>query len=385
VAMGRRFSLAVGVAASVAVLAGCGSNSDSDSTNASTSGAGAASSVKQEASARVAEATKVPAFNGPTEPVDMASLKGKRVMILSGNNGVPFVAATAKAGEEAAKAAGFDVVSYDGKGQPSGWSKGIQQAVTQGMAGIFTVGVPPEVVKTALADAKKNNVPVINVFDLSSPDAPLEPEGLSASVTVDYAKDGSLLGDFIVANSDTDAPHVLVLGDASFPSVAAIQKGAVDQIKKLAPDAKIIEKNVPVSKLATNLAATVQTELRKDPEIKWIVADYDAEAIYIVPAVKQAGKANEVQVVGHDAVPQNLKWVQDGDVQTFDVGDPAGWGGWGGVDALARAILGMEQPDQNIPTAAFTKESLQGKDVENEDDLFGTAYRDAYLKLWGIQ
>jgi ABC-type sugar transport system substrate-binding protein len=384
--MGRRFTFAAGVAASIVVLAGCGSSSDSGSTNASTSGGGgASSSVKQEANDRIAAATKVPTFNGPTEPVDMASLKGKRVMILSGNNGVPFVAATAKGGADAAKAAGLDVVNYDGKGQPSGWSKGIQQAVTQGLAGVFTVGVPPEVVKTALADAKKNNVPVVNVFDLASPEAPLEPEGLTGSVTVDYAKDGSLMGDYIVANSDSDSPHVLVIGDASFPSVAAIQKGTVDQIKKLAPNAKIVEKNVPVSKLATGLPATVQTELRKDPDIKWVVSDYDAEAIYIVPAIKQAGKANDVKVVGHDAVPQNLKWVQAGDVQVFDVGDPATWGGWGGIDALARGMLGMEQQQQNIPTAAFTKESLAGKDPESEDDLFGTEYKDGYLKLWGLQ
>ncbi len=187
------------------------------------------------------------------------------------------------------------------------------------------------VVKSALAQAKKANIPVVDAFDLSSPSAPLSPPGLSGEHDGRLRARRACLGDYIVAHVGSTSPHVLVFGDSSFPSVASITGGAVSEVKKLLPNSTIISKNVPVGQIATQLGDLTQSSLRADPDIKWVVAGYDAEAICIVPAIQQAGLAGKVNVVGHDAVPQNLKWVQTSHIQMFDVGDPTGWGGWSGI------------------------------------------------------
>ncbi len=48
-------------------------------------------------------------------------------------------------------------------------------------------------------------------------------------------------------------------------------------------------------------------------------------------------------------------------------------------------MLGMPQVQENVPSTGFTKASLSGKDPSNEDQLFGSAYRPSYMKLWGLQ
>ena len=219
---------------------------------------------------------------------------------------------------------------------------------------------------------------------MSSPNAPLSPPGLSGFTTVEYKHDGALLGDYIVANAGEQEPHVLVFGDNSFPSVASITGGAMSEVKRLLPKAKIVYKNVPVGQIATQLGNLTQTELRRDPKTKWVVSGYDAEALYIVPAIQQAGLANSVKVVGHDAVSQNLGWVEQGHIQVFDVGDPTKWGGWSAIDALGQAMLGMPQVKQNVPSTGFTKASLKEKNPKNEDQLFGSSFRKRYQALWGL-
>jgi ribose transport system substrate-binding protein len=349
----------------------------------STSFAGGGSPVQQ-AKQAIAGATKVPTWHGPTGTVPMSQLKGKTILVLAGNSAIPFVASTMSAAADAAKAAGMKTVRFDGKGTPSEWLRGIEQGVSRNVSGIVTCGVPPQVVKSALADAKKAHIPVVNAYDVGSPNAPLSPPGLSGFTTVEYKHDGALLGDYIVANANDQAPHILVIGDNEFPSVAAITGGAMAEAKRLLPKAKIVYKNVPVGQIATQLGNLTQTELRRDPKIKWVVAGYDAEALYIVPAIQQAGLGNSVKVVGHDAVPQNLTWVKQAKIQVFDVGDPTHWGGWSAIDALGRAILGKPQVKENVPSTGFTKASLQGKNPKNEDQLFGASYRTHYLKLWGL-
>lgn len=194
-AIGRRHCLLSVIFAALALcVTACGSSSSSSSSSggttsssggaatngASTSSSGGSSAVAQ-ANAALATSTALPKYDGPTTPVDMSKLKGKTIMLLEGNSAVPFVASTIAGAGEAAKAAGINTTTFDGMGQPPEWTRGIEQGVARGVAGIFMCGVPPEVVKSALAQAKKANIPVVDAFDLSSPSAPLSPPGLSGA------------------------------------------------------------------------------------------------------------------------------------------------------------------------------------------------------------
>ena len=109
------------------------------SSTASSAGPG---SPVQQAKKAIAGATKVPAWRGPTKPVDMNKLKGKTILVMVGNSAIPFVSSTMAGAAEAAKAAGMKTVTFDGKGTPSEWLRGIEQGIGRKVDGIVMCGVP---------------------------------------------------------------------------------------------------------------------------------------------------------------------------------------------------------------------------------------------------
>jgi ribose transport system substrate-binding protein len=362
------------------LLAACGGSDDSG--GAAEESGGESTNAAKEAAARTAAATEIPEFVGPDTPFDIGELRGKKILVLNGNSVNPFNTSTMKGAAEAARVAGLEVREVDGGGQPSNWDKAIRQAVAIKDAGIIMMGVPPDVVKGALRAAQKADIPVVNCYDvsLSTP----KPPGLVGVCAVDPKKNGAVIADYIASEQNGEPTHVLAFTDDSFPSVKDVVDGFIDQMKKVSPDTVVNRRNILAGKIATDLGLETQTELRSDPEIEWIVAAYDSEALYIVPAVKQANMDDKVRVVGHDAALASLEYIQAGNVQSFTIGAPSTWGGWAGIDALSRAMLGMPQEDEKLPSVAFTQESLEGKDIEDQVDLFGGDFRASYRELWGL-
>jgi ribose transport system substrate-binding protein len=338
----------------------------------------------QKAKQNYLAATKVPGFINPGPSVDASSLKGKKLWIVLGNGGVPFIVAIANGAKDAATALGMSVKIVDGHGQPANWNRAMQQAVAQNAAGIITTGAPPPLFKAQVAAAAKKHIPVVDTLDLDQTD-PLTP-GLFAEASISFAKSGALQADYVIAQQKGKATHVLILSDNEFPSEVKRVKGMKAEFKKLAPNISVTVHDVLVSKLATDIPSVTQTELRRDSKIEWVLPTYDAQAVYVVPAIKQANLANKVKVVSSDNVSSNLDWVAKSEVQVFDVGPPDHWIGWAGMDNVVRGILGKPAvKNAHIPLRVFLPSNLKGVDTSNEDALYGAKFRDNYKKLWGIK
>jgi ribose transport system substrate-binding protein len=157
-----------------------------------------------------------------------------------------------------------------------------------------------------------------------------------------------------------------------------------DEFHKLCPACKVTFQDTQVAKLGTSLGQTAQTLLRRDPSINWVLPTYDAQALYIVPAIKQAGLAGKVKVVSSDAVKSNLDWTAKSDVQVADVGEPDQWAGWASVDMIARAMLHLPRVAPGIPLRMFDATNLKGVNTGDADQLFGGSYIAQYKRLWGI-
>jgi len=139
-----------------------------------------------------------------------------------------------------------------------------------------------------------------------------------------------------------------------------------------------------VGNLGVKLGQLAQTLLRRSPDITMVLPTYDAQAIYVVPAIKAANFSNAVEVIGSDAVPSNLDWIRQGNVQIADVGEPEVWLGWAALDEVARGMLGLPAVDEQIPLRLFAKDNI--KSLSNdENELFGGDYAAQYGKLWGLK
>jgi ribose transport system substrate-binding protein len=375
----RAVVVVAATALGVGLLTAC-SHVGADTGNAGTKTTGQTANQKA-AAAKIAAASGKPTFTA-NPSFDMGSLKGKKVLILTSTNAVPFVANIAKGAAEAAAAVGWTTTSVDGKGSVTEWSRVVSQAVSQKVDGIITVGASPSQFKPAVASAKAAGIPLVDVLTADQEKDPLI-DGTFSHVSISFYDSGALQADYVIANGAPDA-HVLVLGDNEFPGEVTRVQGMKDEFAKLCPKCSVTVQDTQVANLGTTLQTTTQTLLRRDPKIKWVMPTYDGQGLYVVAGIKAAGLASTVKVVGSDAVASNLDLIKKGDVQVADVGEPDIQSGWAGVDMLGRALAGQSPVKPNIPLRVFTKDNLEGVDTADTGALFGDTFRADYKKVWGI-
>lgn len=340
-----------------------------------------AESGVDQAKAAVEKAKSMPQFVAPGQSFDISKLKGKHVWIITSTLAVPFVATIAHGAEAAAKEAGLTTTLFDGKGEVTEWNRGLSQAVAQHADGIITVGASPELMKGPMAAALEAKIPVVDTLTADQA-ASLVP-GTFAHVSISFRHSGELQADYAIAESNGKA-HVLILGDNEFPGEVTRVEGMQHEFKALCPDCVVTVQDTQVGNLGVKLGQLTQTLLRRSPDIAYILPTYDAQGIYVVPAIKAANLDKPVQVIGSDAVTSNLDWIRNGNVQVADVGEPDVWAGWAAVDEIARAMLGLPSVEEGIPLRLFTADNL--KDVPNDENaLFGGDYVAQYRKLWGLQ
>lgn len=333
-----------------------------------------------EAKAEVEKAMQKPQFVAPGEPFEMSKLKGKHVWIITSTMAVPFVATIAHGVQAAAKVAGIETTLFDGKGDVSEWNRGMAQAVSQHVDGIITVGASPELMKGPTGDALKANIPVVDAVTADKT-APLVP-GTFSHVSISFYHSGQLQADYAILKSAGKA-HVLILGDNEFPGEVSRVEGMQKEFSTRCPACAVTVQDTQVGNLGVKLGQMTQTLLRRSPDIGMVLPTYDAQAIYVVPAIKAANFDNPVDVIGSDAVPSNLDWIRQGNIQIADVGEPETWLGWAALDEVARGMLGLKAVDEQIPLRLFTADNLKGVSNE-ENELFGGDFEAAYKKLWGL-
>src|ERR1041384_4339662 len=113
-------------------------------------------------------------------------------------------------------------------------------------------------------------------------------------------------------------------------------------------------------------ASIVTATLAKDPDLKGIFAANLFSAEGAASGLKQAGKANQVKIVGFDAGPKQVEDLKAGTVQALIAQRPADIGKQGVEQALA-ALQGKPTTKQiGTDFAVITKDNLD----QNQDALY---------------
>ncbi len=150
-----------------------------------------------------------------------------------------------------------------------------------------------------------------------------------------------------------------VLGVGVQPGISttdARDKGFADAAKA---DSKFTYLGVQYSQNDPAKAASiVSAALQKDPDIVGIFASNLFSAQGSATGIRQAGKQGQVNVVGFDAGPEQIKALQDGTVQALIAQQP-GDIGVQGVQQAIKALKG-ESNEANIQTGStiITKDNL---------------------------
>lgn len=335
------------------------------------------------ARAAVARYERQPKFIGPGSRIPIARARGKSVWVIAVSMSIPFTASVAQGVQLAAARVGISTHVFDGKGTQSEWIRGINEAVSQHANGVVLIGVPLPLVSSALETMHNDHVPFIDVpTDCKQP----LPFGEFGHVCISFTHAGALQADYAIAHAGAKPTHVLLLEDNEYPSEENRLHGMEAEFRKLAPHDTVDVHNTLTSQNATQLGPSTVNLIRRDPRISWVLATYDAQLLYVVPALQQAGLASKVRIVGSDAVSSNLNWTKTNHVQVADVGEPDHWMGWASLDLIARAMLGRKAVNEHIQLRLFSSGNLKGiRNTGNEDRLFGGNYRARYARLWGLR
>jgi ribose transport system substrate-binding protein len=388
-------------AIATAALAACGSSSSSTSSVSNTASANAASATPtgvQTATARFAASTKPPQIVAPAPNFDAAKARGKTAWLINISSSFPIVKYWLDPAEAALRSYGVKVVEFDANGEPQEFNRGVAQALSANANAIFTLSIPPTAIKTEVAQARSQGVPVIASTD-GNPDAQKNADyvpGIKAEVSYDYDKVGRLEADWFISDSKGKG-HALFISNDDLASAYAVTNGFRSEVSELCPSCQVTVKDVPSGQVPTVLPTLVSTTLQRDPSIDYVVPDFDFQVPVIASQLRQSNLIGHVKIGSWNAQPSVMALLkQPNSGVDMDMGAPNDWFGYAIADAVLRQLTGS--PAYNWGTAAsnflgirtFTPENVTGIDVSKYDDLelYGVQPDQldrAYRAIWGAK
>jgi ribose transport system substrate-binding protein len=339
-----------------------------------------------QAKALVAQLQK-PVSKGPPGPkFNAASLKGKKVWFVSFALSINYSQQVTRGVQEAGKALGFSVKTFDGKFSPAEVSRGIQLAVQDKADAIIVHSLPPSVVAPAINKAHAAGVKII-AAEIQNPGPPLPgtPKTVDAIAGHSYSIPTKTMASY-VATDDQNANVLFLSANDIGPGSKQGTATFVSTMRQLCARCKVQVTDAPVAQWS-GLTTRIASLLRANPKINYVVPIFDGMAVYLVPGIRSAGAQNRVKIVTGDATASVLDNVKKQVIVVGDIGQPNVWTGWAIIDQTAR-VLAAKKPlrDVGIRYRLFTKNNVGGLDLKGDPtEWYGDIdFRGAYKQIWGL-
>jgi ribose transport system substrate-binding protein len=197
-------------------------------------------------------------------------------------------------------------------------------------------------------------------------DTTLEDPSIAVSeVASDNAGGGKAAFDAIKQLNPSGGKVLVISVKPGISTTDARVKGFEDAV---AADPSFQYLGVQFSNNEPSLAAQLVTAaLQKDPDIVGIFATNLFSAEGSATGLRQAGKQEQVKIVGFDAGPAQVKALKDGTVQALIAQQPAKIG----EDGVAQAVAALDgQPTEKKIQTGFTIITQQNVDGEGKDALY---------------
>lgn len=341
-----------------------------------------------EAKRLVKQYEQPPKWAPPGKPFDARKAKGKSIWYVSLNLSIPFEQYMLQGIKAGAALVGAKGVGFDGKSSATEYARGIEQAIQAKASVILVGGIEPSLVGPALADAEKAHIPVI-MANTQDPGPPRKdyPSAVKGIATHSFSWPGRAEADFVTADSNGKA-NIVFMSSTDIPHITVPEKDAfVNELKRVCPNCKVKIMSVPSSQW-NQLQTKTASLIRANPDVDYIVPDFDGMVIFALPGVHSAGAQGKVKIVSFNATPSVMKALKAGDVVVGETGGPNLLQGWAFADQALRVAAGYKPlPDIGIKDRLFTKENIDSIDLSaQESTWYGKIdYVAAYKKLWGLK
>jgi ribose transport system substrate-binding protein len=408
-----RILVLAGLAACVVLLAACGSSSSSSSSSTSTNESAEETETAEGTETTAADegggsklttvyAEGVPTLEelyeeipseGPPKSGPKAAT-GKEVIWVSCGQEAPGCAHPAESFLEAAKAIGWKAKIVDGHlDANNGYATAIRTAIAAQPDAIVTHGINCNEAKTSFEEAKAAGIPLVEASNIDCSDPRIGGEKLitigeqfnkeAKDTAAFYTKQGEHQAAYAIDATEGKAKVILVEFEGLFGK--NIGEGQRTVLEKCS-ECEILETiGFQASEEGPNQQAyqKFNTALIKYPEANAAIFAFDSNVTYtgLSKAVVDAGRAEDMTVVGGEGFSEAVELVREGKGDTAEGGAwDNSWASWGIADEINRYFNGEPSAPEGIGLTAIDKDHNmppKGQDYATKVD-----YKKAYEEIW---
>jgi ribose transport system substrate-binding protein len=281
-------------------------------------------------------------LSAPCSAIGAAQIaKGKSVQYVTFGLQFEYQVAMVDGIEKRAKAAGINLETIDGKGDPNLQVTQALDAVSKKPDALLVDPVDAKLITAGVKRANASNVPVFMMEN-----AP--PEGqYGALVEFDNEAGGAMGADTLARLVGYKGTVLELRGSVDSAQAQARHQGFTDRMKSKYPNIKVMSLNTEW--IADNAYKMVLDAMTQDPDIKGVFSHNDEMVRGVISALRQTGKLippgkpGHVFIVGLDGTPLALDRIRAG-TQDASVGqDPVSMGS-NIVDAIIASFQGKPYP-----------------------------------------
>jgi ribose transport system substrate-binding protein len=311
-------------------------------------------------------------------------LRPRPTVALVTNGSDPFWDPVIAGARDAAEQNHLNLKIVRGTGDEAAQSQAVRQLLDEGISGLGISPIDAEK-QTAVLREVAMKMPLVAV-DSDAPDS-----SRHWFVGTDNYGAGRQIGDY-VREAVPDGGEVLIsVGAVTTDNAKLRRQGVIDELldRRYSQTPQIDPVDAPLKGAKYTIVATCVDEysreravqmvaeaIKKNPQLKCIVALYSYSAPAVVTALEQTGKLGQIKVIGFDAQPETMAAVEAGNVYAtmqqaqYDFGFDT-------IRALADALTGdprlvaASTPMRYMAVRAVTKENV----AEVKEEMGKTAGR----------
>jgi ribose transport system substrate-binding protein len=255
--------------------------------------------------------------------------------------------------QEAADAAGAELVIFNANNDPAAQNTAIENYVQQGVDALIIVAIDVNGVKPALETAKAAGIPIAAV-DAVIPDGPQD-----VQVGVDNRGAGVEIGQFVVNYINENMGGQAQVGIVGALN-SAIQNLRTDGFNEALAGNEGIEVVATVDgrNIQDNALSAAENLITGNPDLTIVYATGEPALIGAVSAVESQNATDRVKVFGWDLTAQVIRAIDGGYVVGVVQQDPYTEGKLA-VEALLSILNGEQaEPQINVPITIVTSENV---------------------------
>jgi len=210
----------------------------------------------------------------------------------------------------------------------------VENAILQNVDGIIIGAADSRAFDNVLDRAADAGIPVIAV------DTGIDHPQVSSLIQTDNLAAARLAGEYIVEQTGGEG-KLLIIGGAAGHQTGDARKNGVEEVATEAGMEVIVEY---ADWLENKAADIMQNQLGANPDINAVFAAWDPGAVAALAQVKQAGRLDDIVLVGFDALPVALSAIAAGEMEATVRQDPVRMGREG-IDLMLQVINGEDVPE----------------------------------------